>query len=371
MKTIKFVDIRDYDTNTSSIAAHLTEALKRIRKNKLAVDLIGDDEKSEGLKSNDPDGFADELSAGVELTYRDKNRILERARRLAERRATASGTSHLKKEEVARLAPVVAGIQLVMAKDEHWADEVAAAIHDDMPWMAKASEYAWHGLRRAAQQNEAISLRPLILNGPAGIGKSVWARSLAKALELPMADIDASKGGAGFSLVGVERGWSTALAGRPLDIMLAKRIGNPLVVVDEICKAASMSSTKGTFHSFTNGLLSLLEPVSSEAWECPYFRLQFNMSHIIWVLTANDVSRVPEPLRSRCQVIEIPDITSEQLQAFAMKRGDKMGLSPESVDAIVTAIIQAPIVAGRRISLRDVVRMLERAEMLEGRPRVQ
>ena len=83
MKTIKFVDIRDYDTNTSSIAAHLTEALKRIRKNKLAVDLIGDDEKSEGLKSNDLDGFADELSAGVELTYRDKNRILERARRLA------------------------------------------------------------------------------------------------------------------------------------------------------------------------------------------------------------------------------------------------------------------------------------------------
>ncbi|MFD1807965.1 hypothetical protein ACFSHQ_06695 [Gemmobacter lanyuensis] len=102
-----------------------------------------------------------------------------------------------------------------MAKDEHWADEVAAAIHDDMPWMAKASEYVWHGLRRAAQRQEAISFRPLILNGPAGIGKSVWARSLAKALELPMADIDASKGGAGFSLVGVERGWSTAQAGRP------------------------------------------------------------------------------------------------------------------------------------------------------------
>jgi hypothetical protein len=59
------------------------------------------------------------------------------------------------------------------------------------------------------------------------------------------------------------------------------------------------------------------------------------------------------------------------LQAFAVKRGGKMGLSQESVDAIVTAIIQAPIVTGRRISLRDVVRMLERAEMLEGRPRVQ
>jgi hypothetical protein len=48
-----------------------------------------------------------------------------------------------------------------------------------------------------------------------------------------------------------------------------------------------------------------------------------------------------------------------------------MGLSQESVDAIVTAIIQAPIVTGRRISLRDVVRMLDRAEVLECRPRVQ
>lgn len=58
MKTIKFVEIHEYDTNTSTIAAHLTEVLKRIRKNKLAADLIGDDEKSEGLKSSDPDGFA-------------------------------------------------------------------------------------------------------------------------------------------------------------------------------------------------------------------------------------------------------------------------------------------------------------------------
>jgi uncharacterized protein (DUF433 family) len=41
------------------------------------------------------------------------------------------------------------------------------------------------------------------------------------------------------------------------------------------------------------------------------------------------------------------------------------------MDAIIAAIIRAPIVTGRRISLRDVVRMLDRAEMLEGRPRVQ
>lgn len=42
------------------------------------------------------------------------------------------------------------------------------------------------------------AIRPAILNGPPGIGKSVWARSLAAALEIPFADVDATKGGAGM-----------------------------------------------------------------------------------------------------------------------------------------------------------------------------
>ena len=85
-------------------------------------------------------------------------------------------------------------------------------------------------------------------------------------------------------------------------------------------------------------------------------------------LTSNVISNVSEPVRSRCQVIEIPDITIDQLHSFARKRGIKLGLSEASVGAAVMAASQAPEVTGRRQSLRDVVRMLERAEVLEGRP---
>ncbi len=214
-------------------------------------------------------------------------------------------------------------------------------------------------------------IRPVILNGPPGIGKSVWARSLAAALETPYADVDASKGGAGMGLVGVERGWSTAQAERPLEVMLSNRLANPLIIVDEICKANSITSKRGSAHAFADALLSLLEPATAKAWDCPYFRVRFDMSHISWILTSNTVKNVPEPVRNRCQVIEIQDLTTKQLQDFAIKNGVELGLSAASLEAVEMAIAKAPVKTGRRLSLRDATRMLERAEMLQERPQIQ
>jgi hypothetical protein len=371
MKRIKIIDVPLYETDPKVIVEHLTAFLKKIRKDKVASDLIGNDERSAEFDVKDFDIFGDELSAGVEPTFEDIRRITTRANKLAKDRVAAAGVSHLKREEYDRLEPSLAGMQVIMAKDQNWADEVAAKLHADMPWMGRATEYAWHALRRSAQRGEPVLIRPVILNGPPGIGKSVWARSLAAALDIPYADVDATKGGAGMALVGVERGWGTAQAGRPLEVMLAKRLANPLIVVDEICKAKSVTSTRGTSYSFADALLSLLEPATAKAWDCPYFRVRFDMSHISWVLTSNNVENVSEPVRNRCQVIEIPDVTTAQLQEFAVKNGLKLELSEAAVEAVVMAIAQASVVAGRRLSLRDVVRMLERAEMLEGRPRLQ
>lgn len=371
MKRINIIDVPHFETDPKVIVEQLTTFLKDFRKKKLAMDLIGNDEQSAEFNVKDFDAFANDLAEGDAISYYDKNRITARANKLAKDRVVAAGVSHLKREEYDRLEPSLGGMQIIMAKDQNWADEVAAELHDEMPWMARATEYAWHALRRSAQRGEPIVIRPVILNGPPGIGKSVWARSLAAALTIPYADVDASKGGAGMGLVGVERGWSTAQAGRPLDVMLSKRMGNPLIVVDEICKAKSMTSAEGTRHSFADALLSLLEPATAKAWDCPYFRVRFDMSYLSWVLTSNTIENVPEPVRSRCQVIEIPDVTTEQLQEFAVKNGLELELSEAAVDAVVMAIALASVVAGRRLSLRDVVRMLERAEMLEGRLRLQ
>ena len=371
MKLLKIIDATLYETEPRQISDHLELVLKDIRKRNFTASVIGGPDEDDGLCAMDVGAFSDELTYGHELSRNEEKRILERATRLAKARVAAGGLSHLKREECDRLEPSLKGMGVIMAKDVHWADEVAAKLHEDMPWMARATEYVWHALRRSAQRSEPITLRPVILNGPPGIGKSIWARSLAAALSVPYGDVDASKGSAGMALVGVERGWGSAQAGRPIDVMLAKRIANPLIVVDEVCKARTMTSTNGGSHSFSDALLSLLEPGTSKAWHCPYFRLTFDMSHLSWVLTSNTIENVPEPVRNRCQVIEIPDLTLDQLQTFASKEGAKARLSQDSLEAVVAAIILAPGVAGRRLSLRDVVRMLERAEVMEEKPLLQ
>ena len=95
------------------------------------------------------------------------------------------------------------------------------------------------------------------------------------------------------------------------------------------------------------------------------------MSHILWVMTANAVHLAPEPVRSRCAVIAPPDIAPAELAAFSLRQGRRMGLSDEGIAAIVEVLECAPKMLGRRLSLRDVIRMLERGVMLEERPRVQ
>ena len=365
---IKIIDLPTYETDPKIIAEQLQKVLKEIRKKKLARDLIGEDARSAEFEVDDFDDFAETLSSGIDLTMLDKRRIADRASKLAKARVTAAGASHLKREEYDRLKPCIPGMLAVMPQSEDWADEVAAALHEDMPWMARATEYAWHELRLAASRGDPITIRPVILNGPPGIGKSVWARALAEALHVPMAEIDASKGGAGMALVGLERGWGTAQAGRPIDLMLTKRVANPLIIVDEICKATSKQSTRGSTYSFSDALLSLLEPATARGWECQYFRIQFDMSHLSWILTSNDVHLVSEPVRSRCEVIDIPDVTIAQMQSFATKQAAKIGLSAGSLDAVLEAIARAPELIGRRMSFRDVLRMLARAEMLQGRP---
>lgn len=371
MPKIKIIQINVLETDETRIQNHLTEFLRDLRKRKMARDLLGDDDRTAEFDAKDFEQFKDQMPDGVQLTYKDRARITARAKCLASKRERAQGTAHLSREDRARLDPRHAEMEVIVAPSVHWADEIAASLHAQMPWMAPATEAAWHDLRSAAQRGMPIKIGPMMLDGPPGIGKSVWARSLADLLKLPVVKIDAAAGGAGFELAGVERGWGTALPGRPVELLLDRRIANPIFIVDEICKAKAGTSTKGMAFSLTDTMLGLLEPATAKTWTCPYFRVAFDMSHISWIFTSNTLENVPEVLRSRCKIVEIPDITEDVLRDFAQRRGTEMGLSAASLDAIATALTKACRIPGRRQSLRDVIRMLSLAEALEGRPPVQ
>lgn len=69
----------DFEADAAIIAQRLAATLSRIRKRKLALELIGSDERSNEFKVADFDRFADELSAGVDITRYDRKRIERRA----------------------------------------------------------------------------------------------------------------------------------------------------------------------------------------------------------------------------------------------------------------------------------------------------
>ncbi|MGP6089557.1 AAA family ATPase [Antarctobacter jejuensis] len=370
MPKIKIIHVQNLDTDERAINKRLRDFLRETRQNRLARELIGDDANSSQFDEVDLELFKTTLpEAG--LTYKDEAAIAARVRCLVSKRHRATGTAHLSKDDLARLSPEDASMEAVMAPSEHRADEIAAALHAQMPWMGRATECAWHDLRRAARRGTPIKIAPMVINGPPGIGKSAWTRALADQLELPLAQSDAGAGSAGFDIVGVERGWSSAQPGRPVNLLLDHRIANPIFVVDEICKAGVAISTQGRAFSMTEAMLGLMEPGTARAWNCPYFRVTFDMSHVSWLFTSNKLSTVPEPFLSRCQIVEVRDITPAQLHDFAVRRGLEMKLSQEALEAVCEALVMAPRMTGRRMSLRDVVRMLERAETLEGRPRLQ
>lgn len=368
MPRIKFIDARFFDTDISTIEEQLRTFLKRFRKQKLTGGLI-----EEGTSPDDPafDEFGDELMNGFDLSVTDNRRIRRRAAALVQRRGQNTGLTHLKPDEVKRLSVLKDRAIIIPPRNEAWADELAATLHGEMPWMAPATEAAWHALRRSVQRGDAgLRLPPLLLNGPAGIGKSVWARRLAELCAVPSCVIEVGSGSAGWRVCGLERGWASASPGRPLETILETRIANPVMVVDELCKMQVHISEKGNTFSMASTLLALLEPATNKSWECPYFRVRFDMSHISWVMTANDAHLISAPLLNRCTLIELNRVGLADLCNFARIQAERRGLSEVSAEVIVETLV-SPEARRKVISLRSVIRMIETAEVLEGKPRLQ
>lgn len=81
------------------------------------------------------------------------------------------------------------------------------------------------------------------------------------------------------------------------------------MVVDEIDKAGTTYSMRGTSSSMTTSMLQMLEPGTARHFECPYLRVPFDMSRVVWIMTANDVERIPAPLRDRSRVFILPKLS--------------------------------------------------------------
>ncbi|MEP1539178.1 MAG: AAA family ATPase [Paracoccaceae bacterium] len=286
----------------------------------------------------------------------DRDMIKRRAIRFLERLQSLSGMGHLPDPAKTQLNALRDGVSVTHIHTEHKADEIAAALHAEMPWMGPATEEVWHGLRRSAREGlPGVRFNPLVLVGSPGIGKSFWARRLAHHLAVPTTKIEATGEPGTFSLVGTQRGWSSATPGKLMQTVLRERHAGPLVIVDEIEKTGDVSADNGTRHTLTDALLPLLERMTAEGWECPFYQIRFDMSWANWVLTANsrkgmwkfcrpdivDFGTFFEFLIDECE-IELKSVLINDLS-----HGGKFDDQPHKSDDIVEAAREAIAVVRR------------------------
>lgn len=153
-------------------------------------------------------------------------------------------------------------------------------------------------------------LTPMLLLGDPGIGKTLFAKSLASHLGVAIKLVSMSTATSGFALSGLDRGWGTAHQGEVFNVMLKQHAINPLFVLDEVDK--SNSDTKS---DPLGPLYQLLEEETAKEFVDEFAGIPINASLITWLITANDESRIPAALLSRMRVFHIQPPNAQQMVA--------------------------------------------------------
>ena len=143
-------------------------------------------------------------------------------------------------------------------------------------------------------------------------GKSALATPLSKLFSIaPYMDLNFAVADAIFNLTGMARGYSESKLGRIAGFLVDNVVMNGIIYIDEIDKPANTGSKHG---NVTNVLYSLLEPSSSEFFTDEWLETSINASFLNYIMTANDVEKIPAPILDRCTIFEIKNPTHEQMK---------------------------------------------------------
>lgn len=295
---------------------------------------------------------------------------MERAAQIAAKKAVAAlpklpATLEKDQDLHRRLMAASGTLKLTGPRTEHELDELFANVHASAPWLRNATTRIWQAARArmAAVSGSVFTVPPVLLYGPPGTGKSSLADLIATHAGTAMTEIDASAGAAAFRVAGVESGWSTRQIGEPLRLIADTGCPNPTIIVNEVDKAAGgVRSSGGTSSSLPNALLPFLERGTARKFHCPASGLVCDMSNISWILTANSLESVSVPLRTRCELIEVPALTEADYveAAEVMLPHDQMAL-----DSVCELIARSHNTPG--FSLRHLARAAERLVATAGK----